>query len=124
MDWDTGEYTVTNAESGGKPWGAPIPKGEYDILERAGRDNFYRLDRVDASPRNDIDDASGRGAFRLHRPGLATGCIACKTWEGWNQINSLIQNTSTQTTTDMATYHWWQGPSRAPITQYGRLTVE
>jgi hypothetical protein len=125
MDWDTGEYVVTKAESGGKPWGAPIPKGEYEVLERAGKAEF-RLDAVDGSPRNDVNDNTpgGRGLFRLHGPGRTLGCIACVDPAGWQSTFNLIYDTSTTTVPDMAVRHFWQQPSGAPLLKYGRLTVE
>ena len=78
VDLDSGNSVAILAESGGKPFGASIPPGTYDILERQGRPGFYRLDRKDAIPYNDVDDASGRDHFRLHHPGRTTGCIAAK----------------------------------------------
>jgi hypothetical protein len=125
MDWDTGEYVVTKAESGGKPWGAPIPKGEYEILERAKAQEF-RLDPVDAHPRNDVNDSTPdhRDHIRLHGPGNTTGCIACVDQAAWQKTFNLIYDTSTTTVPDMATYRWFREPSGAPLLKYGRLTVE
>jgi len=42
-DYDTGERASMLAESGGKPWGDPIPKGAYEILNHPNAD-FLRLD--------------------------------------------------------------------------------
>lgn len=123
MDWDTGQYFVTSAESGGKPWGDPIPPGQYDILERAGRPGFFRLDPRDSTPLNDIHEPSGRDNFRLHKPGRTIGCIAATNDDEWTRVNNLISNTSTETVQDVAHPWWkvWWQPS--PIARYGRLTV-
>jgi len=57
-DSDTGQQATMFAESGGKPFGDPIPMGKYEILDHRDPD-FLRLDPVDSTLRNDIDDASG-----------------------------------------------------------------
>jgi RHS repeat-associated protein len=92
-DIDTGITIKAAAESGGKPWGDPIPKGTWDILERAGKPDFFRLDRQDRNRYDDIDDASGRGQFRLHRPGRTVGCIASTNWSDRHKIDKMIRNT-------------------------------
>ena len=43
MDLDNLETISINAESGGKPFGAPIPVGNYDILEQGRKPDFFRL---------------------------------------------------------------------------------
>jgi hypothetical protein len=108
----------------GKPFGDPIPAGEYEILAQARRENFYRLDRIDNMLRNDIDDESGRNEFRLHRPGRTIGCIAAKEWEGWNRLKRLIDKTRTDTVLDHA-HPWWKFWAKPePILKYGTLTVK
>jgi hypothetical protein len=43
--------TITiKAVSGGKPFGAPIPAGKYEILDQGRNPDSYRLDAVDSSP--------------------------------------------------------------------------
>ncbi len=46
-DINSGKTVKLEAESDGKPFGEPIPLGSYDLLERAGKDDFYRLDAID-----------------------------------------------------------------------------
>jgi hypothetical protein len=121
-DMDTGEVVTIKAQSGGKPSGDPIPAGKWDILERGGKSDSFRLDAVDAQRFNDVEDSSGRYGFRLHKPGLTIGCIAAEDLAGWSQLKSLILNTSTTYVPDVATY--WSGPSRTALTDYGQLTVK
>ncbi|PIE74498.1 MAG: hypothetical protein CSA18_04770 [Deltaproteobacteria bacterium] len=94
-DEDTHETIVLCAESGGNPFGAPIPEGKYEILERVGRSEFYRLDAIDSTPRNDTHEPTKRTKFRLHKPGRTIGCIAaskdCKNC--WENVVKLINST-------------------------------
>ena len=123
-DVDTGESVTTSAESGGKPFGAPIPPGTYDILERRGLPDFYRLDRKDATPYDDVDSITGRSHFRLHRPGRTTGCIAAKEWAGWARIDELIEHTKTKSVPEKFK-PWWKFPPTKPehLIYYGTLEV-
>ena len=127
IDLDTGRMVIINAESGGKPFGDPIPNGAFEILEQGRRSDFFRLDALDAHPRNDIQDPSGRDHFRLHRPGLTTGCIAAKDRSGWDQVRDLIENTSTETVMDQASVPWYTpsywSDSPRPLIKYGTLIV-
>ncbi|WP_139841191.1 RHS repeat-associated core domain-containing protein [Methylocaldum sp. SAD2] len=124
-DLDSGRSVTVNAESGGKPFGDPIEPGRYEILERAGRPGFYRLDAIDANPRNDIHDQTGRDSFRLHQPGRTIGCIAVCEWNDWRAVDSMISHTSTTTVKD--NFHpWWdifKVTDAGGITKYGELTV-
>jgi hypothetical protein len=122
-DDDTGASAVVDAQSGGKPRGDAIPKGNYEILEQA-RTGQYRLDAVDAKPRNDVHEPTGRDRFRLHGPGRTIGCIACTDREGWAKIRDIIARTKTTTVTDKSTPWWKFWESDAPIKKYGRLVVE
>ncbi|MCK9296643.1 MAG: RHS domain-containing protein, partial [Desulfobulbaceae bacterium] len=125
VDLDTGNSVAILAESGGKPFGAPIPPGTYDILDRQGRLGFYRLDRRDATPYNDIDDTSGRDHFRLHRPGRTTGCVAAKDDQGWKAADDLIRNTPSTDFVPDNFKPWWKiWPTRPEyIRRFGTLTV-
>jgi len=120
-DRDTGQSISTVAESGGKPFGDPIPTGSYEVLDQARNPDFFRLDAVDSNPRNDVHDPTGRNRFRLHGPGATIGCIACKDQEKWQQIRDLINNTQTETVTDNSVSRWkfWA----RDIEKYGDLTV-
>ena len=120
-DRDTGQTITAKAESGGKPFGDPIPTGQYEILDQARNPDFFRLDPLDSNPRNDVHDATGRNLFRLHGPGATIGCIACTDQEKWKQIRDLIKNTSTISVTDNSV-PWWKFWGR-DITKYGELNV-
>jgi RHS repeat-associated protein len=114
--------------------GDAIPVGSYDILGTRNP-GFYRLDPEDGSPFNDEDEATGRGAFRLHPGTHSLGCITVdknsynnKLYEN---IQNLIDNTSTTTVTDAAQRSLFPGawpvrygpPVSTPVTYYGKLEV-
>jgi len=110
-------------ESGGKPFGDPIPNGVYDILERAGRDGFYRLEPVDSSYGDDRDDKTGRTHFRLHHPGRTLGCIAAKDDTNWTDIANFINSTKTDSVTVPSMSHWpWSSPTET-LPRYGSIVV-
>ena len=124
-DIETGQSMSMPAESGGKPFGDPIPLGCYDILERAGKPEF-RLDKQDNTPFDDVDDASGRDHFRLHKPGRTIGCIAAKNQELWNKMYDLISKTSrvgVQYDNFKPWWQFWDNPNKPLITVYGTLCV-
>ncbi len=124
-DQDTGNSSTTQAESGGKPFGDPIPSGTYDILERQGRPDFYRLDKQDSFPFDDVDNITGRDHFRLHRPGRTIGCIAAKDAQSWKQVDELIKNTKQTDTVPDNFKPWWKfWPStQQDLRRYGTITV-
>ncbi|NLJ29541.1 MAG: DUF2778 domain-containing protein [Deltaproteobacteria bacterium] len=124
-DLDKGNSVTILAESGGKPFGDPIPYGTYNILERQGRLDFYRLDKEDVSPYDDVDDATGRSHFRLHHPGRTIGCIAAKDWEGWKKVNNLIKNTQHTDKVPDNFKPWWKfwPTASGQLTRYGTLRV-
>jgi RHS repeat-associated protein len=123
MDLDTHETMSINAESGGKPFGDPIPVGNYDILEQGRRPDFFRLEPLDEHYGNDKDDATGRGLFRLHRPGRTWGCIAAKDKAEWDKLRDMIRRTSTTTATvDSKSWNPW-APKTESLTKYGDLHV-
>ncbi|MGR8980506.1 MAG: RHS repeat-associated core domain-containing protein, partial [Gammaproteobacteria bacterium] len=124
-DQDTGNSVTTQAESGGKPFGDPIPSGTYDILERQGRPDFYRLDKQDSFPFDDVDHVTGRDHFRLHRPGRTIGCIAVKNAQDWKQVDELIKNTKQTDLVPDNFKPWWKfwSNSQQDLRRYGTLTV-
>jgi RHS repeat-associated protein len=123
MDTDTGATAQMDAESGGKPFGDPIPDGMWEILEQARRPDFYRLDAWDSTPRDDIHDPTGRDNFRLHKPGRTIGCIAAKDQSGWDGVKSLVDRTRTDKVMDVSA-PWWKFWSRpTPIKRYGNIFV-
>lgn len=97
VDRDTRAWAFFGAESGGKPFGESVPAGIYSVLERAGREGFFRLERQDS---NFGDDRTpeGRTNLRLHGPGRTTGCIAICTNAESSAVGRLLGATSTNTT--------------------------
>ena len=132
-DLSTGQFSIQDedekitiqaeAESGGKPYGEPIPKGKYDILYR-GRLGFYRLEPCDEPYGDDTHNETGRDNLRLHRPGLTIGCIAIKESEDWAKIEGLIEKTRTsEATVDSKSRLRWFGPKTEKLMKYGTLEV-
>lgn len=123
VDSTTGETVVKTFESGGKPYGQPIPSGWYDILAREGKKDFYRLEAIDANYGDDIQQASGRDAFRLHRPGLTIGCVSAKEWSDWTPVDDLLKRTEADKVIvpSLSVYPW--RPKTEEIVRYGRIGV-
>jgi RHS repeat-associated protein len=94
VDRDTRNWAFVEAESGGKPFGAPVPSGTYSILERAGRDGFYRLESRDSKFGDDATP-DGRTELRLHGPGRTIGCISVCSADGFGKVRGLLDSTST-----------------------------
>ena len=124
-DLDTGESVTIQAESGGKPFGEPIPIGNYEILEQQRKPTEFRLDKQDSNPYDDVDQATGRSHLRLHRPGLTTGCIAAKKLDEWNKLYRLIRKTKTDVVPDNFK-PWWKiwSTEQGYARHYGALTVQ
>ena len=120
-DVDTKKTFVIRVESGGKPFGDAIPTGSWDVLERKGKADFFRLDKQDQHPFDDKDDQTGRTRFRLHKPGLTIGCIAAKDWNEWKEARGLIEATKTTVVPDNSV-PWWHLKSES-VVNYGTLVV-
>ncbi|MDG4551044.1 MAG: RHS repeat-associated core domain-containing protein, partial [Candidatus Contendobacter sp.] len=110
-------------ESGGKPFGDPIPNGIYDILARAGRDGFYRLEPIDSTYGDDTDDKTGRIHFRLHHPGRTLGCIAAKDDKNWTDVEKFINSTQADNVTVPSMSRWPWAPSTETLPRYGQIVV-
>jgi len=96
VDNDTRYWAFAEAGSGGKPWGDPAPAGSYAILERGGRDGFYRLERLD-NRFGDDETPEGRSLLRLHGPGRTIGCIeVCKADE-FRKVRGILDTTAATT---------------------------
>jgi hypothetical protein len=123
-DVDTGETIILCGESGGKPFGDPIPTGEWEILDHPTAD-FFRLDAVDSTPRNDIHEPTGRDHFRLHKPGRTIGCIAAKPECGdcWNKVRDLIRKTKTVSVTVTTQRKWPLSPIQETLKKFGDFRV-
>ncbi|MBT8067906.1 MAG: hypothetical protein KJO09_11745, partial [Gammaproteobacteria bacterium] len=123
-DNDTGRSLSIPAESGGKPYGDPLPKGQYEILDQARNPESFRLDPLDRIPRNDRHEPSGRDLFRLHEPGLTVGCIAAENRDEWDPLRDLINSTKTTTVQDKG-IPWWKFWAKGePIKKFGTLEVK
>jgi hypothetical protein len=96
VDLQSRTSAFVQAESGGKPFGDPIPEGKFAILERAGRDGFFRLESLDGSFGDDSTPGN-RTKLRLHGPGRTIGCIAICSKDGLKSVDSLLKSTSTTT---------------------------
>jgi len=125
-DVDTGESVDVPAESGGNPFGSPIPSGTWEILEQARRDDFFRLEAIDSDPGDDTHKQTGRNRFRLHKPGRTIGCIAVKDSADWARVKSLLNRT--QTTQSVGTVPWsWPKIAVLPraklIKRYGQIVT-
>jgi len=118
----TGRTTQISGHSGGHPWGAPIPTGNYDILNHPKRDCF-RLEPTDSPYGDDTDNASGRDKFRLHKPGRTIGCIAAKDQAQWDAMRDFIRATSTSTTTVQSKSWNPFASSTETITKFGNMSV-
>ena len=98
-DNTSGQTVTADVESGGKPYGQPIPDGSYDILDPVRKDpenngeDFYRLEPKDENYGDDKDEKTNRNNFRLHRPGRTVGCIACKNRKEWEEIQKILTKT-------------------------------
>ena len=94
----SGKTQVIKAYSGGNPYGAPIPIGDYDILDHPKND-FLRLEPKDSKYGNDKCETSGRDNFRLHKPGRSIGCVTAKDAKPWDSMRDFIRGTPASTST-------------------------
>ena len=121
-DDDTGAFYKLPAGSGGNPWGDPIPNGDYDILGHPDPD-FFRLEPVDGRYGDDTHAGTGRGNFRLHKPGRTTGCIAAGDNVSWAQANKLIRATQADIVGVRSKSRNPFAPRTEILIRYGRVTV-
>ena len=94
-----------------RPRLGPLPRGDYDILNRmqGGNPNLdgvpaWALDRKDGVPWDDIAQGYGRGAFRFHF-GRSEGCVTTNDRNGFNTAVTILNNTATQSITDASGQH-------------------
>ncbi len=124
LDIDSNEFIIADAFSGVTEGYEPIPNGVWEILERAGKDNFYRLDAKDCGQRDDKHDPTGRRNFRLHNRGdrVSFGCIGLENDADWIKIKNMLDNTSKQKAVDKSVpwYKFWARRT----TKYGELRVK
>lgn len=132
-DNDSGKEVSGKYFTGGIA-GAPIPNGTYEILEQAQREGFYRLDLVDANPRNDVaelPDGSTRDRFRLHGQGMSLGCVTACEGTDHSKIDKFLQNTKTSVVKDNYDAPWYVdlknfffgSDNESNINKYGELDV-
>ncbi|CAM0556998.1 hypothetical protein EHLJMEHL_02086 [Vreelandella titanicae] len=122
IDSNTGAETRGVFQSGGRPFGKPIPDGEYDILEHPDPD-FFRLESRDSDYGDDIHEESGRDLFRLHRPGMTIGCIAATDASNWSTVREAVLSTTTDSVTVNSKSRNPFGPRKEQLIRYGRITV-
>jgi hypothetical protein len=82
-----------------------LPNGVYDILDNSSDTNpnhysWYRLDRVDNSKCNDMDDITGRNGFRLHLGIQSFGCVTINKKQDnsnamWDVLVGIMDRTKT-----------------------------
>lgn len=81
----------------------PIPQGKYEILDYPRDGDWYRLDRIDSIPRNDVDDdLYNRNQFRLHPGSRSYGCITIpeENKDDWKEVENMLERTTTETVED------------------------
>jgi len=122
-DNQTHEAVSVYAESGGNPFGQPVPSGPYDILEQGGRPDFYRLEPLDNPYGDDKHNATGRNKFRLHKPGRTIGCIAVKSREDWKQVKDLLEKTERERRIVESKSRNPFAPSYEELLWYGTINV-
>jgi len=133
IDRDTGQVAAFTGGSGlngtsywnnwtkeGESNAGPLPRGDYDILNRIQGGNpaldgvpAWALDLEDSHPLDDVARGYGRGAFRFHF-GDSTGCITTHDPKGFGEAVDILNHTKTLTVTDA------NGASR---TYYGNFHV-
>ena len=121
-DLETGQSVRGKFESGGNPFGDPVPNGIYDILAHPDPD-FFRLEPVDRSYGDDTHESTTRDLFRLHRPGRTMGCIAAKDWGNWRPAQKLIRNTLADTVQVRSKSRRPFAPRMETLPRYGRIVV-
>jgi RHS repeat-associated protein len=121
-DRDTGESCSMNAYSGGNPWGDPIPKGSYSILDHPNVD-FLRLEADDTPFGDDTHNATGRDKFRLHKPGRSIGCVTAKDQASWEKVRDLIRKTKTTKSTVKSKSWNPFAPATESVNNFGNLQV-
>ena len=82
-----------------------LPNGVYDILDNSSDTNpdhysWYRLDRIDNTRYNDMDDKTGRIGFRLHLGTRSFGCVTINKNQKnsnamWNVLVGIMKRTKT-----------------------------
>lgn len=126
-DRTTGATISGGFFSGGRPYGLPIPNGQYDILEQAAKEGFFRLEPVDTPYGDDIQNATGRGLLRLHRLGplgMSEGCITANENNTWKKVNDFIRGTLPKDRVQVQSKSRNPfAPSTESLTRYGRITV-
>jgi RHS repeat-associated protein len=121
-DLETGQSISGPFSSGGRPFGAPIPNGIYDVVQHPDFD-FYRLEPVDDSYGDDTSDRTNRNNFRLHRPGRTFGCIAAEDADNWRKVRDLIRKTETDNVTVRSKSRRPWASSTELLIRYGRIVV-
>ncbi|UBF30100.1 DUF2778 domain-containing protein (plasmid) [Kovacikia minuta CCNUW1] len=111
----------------------PIPRGEYEILlggyDDESKTYWFRLDRVDNHLRDDKDDFTGRGNYRLHPGTISEGCITLdkKREKDWLKLYRAVVGTITEEVPenrDLKSLFVTRHLGLASIIKFGDLTVK
>ena len=115
--------------------GDSIPVGTYDLLSTRKSD-WFRVDPRDSSRFDDVDEATGRSAFRLHPGTHSLGCITIdknnkNDFNSYQGIVNLINHTPNVIINDQSRRSIIPGPYpirfglpvETDITYYGEIEV-
>ena len=107
-----------------------IPTATYDIVDNNAdtrHTGWFRLDRKDGSPLNDIDDDTNRDGYRFHLGRESWGCVTVDwTQDGaqeiWSVVSSILNTTSTTTVKEKRGRQWLIPWSK--LTKYDTMEVK
>ena len=134
VDEDKKLEKTAKITSGGKPYGDPIPEGDYTVLHFPN-EGFFRLEAMDESYGDDVasfDKDNERSQLRLHWRGRGhtMGCVSVDDDNDWQEINSIIKGTDTEmdnvdtkSKLDMFLSLFGIGEGKEEIINYGTMKV-
>lgn len=101
FDVKTGNTYVGKYKSGTEgAWrgAAPIPPGDYAVLDQGQRDSFLRLEPFDEHFGNDKVESTRQSELRLHGPGDSWGCVtSTDSPEKWAETYDVIRSNQSGT---------------------------
>lgn len=131
-DNNKGCVTVTDQDTGAThkyfAFSTPaLPDGKYEVLERAGKKSYYRLEANDAAFGDDKAEMAGqaRTNLRFHKVSGSAGCIACQKDDhaNWDKAEEIILKTKTSTKEVIMKGFSGIFGSKETLVHYGTLTV-
>lgn len=107
-----------------------IPTATFDIVDNNAdtrHTGWFRLDRQDGSPLNDVDDVTNRDGYRFHLGVLSWGCVTVdktqdNAQESWSVVSSILNSTSTTTVKENRGNQWLLPWSN--LKKYGIMIVK